>query len=215
MRFAIVGEGLTDFKVLKNLLIGFFKDKNLPVTRLLPNDNEPVGWGNVLQYLSTAEFQMGVRLNDYVVVQIDTNECEEWAKVRHLGDNSKDIIAFIGQITAQLIARISHDFYHANQQKIFFAICVHEIECWLLPFHASQPAHASKLVGCFNTLEKIAVKNGYSLHQKNYQDGKHYDGLSGEMKNHKELLKKSELNPGMKVFIDTLLVRFPQDAQSH
>jgi hypothetical protein len=205
MRFAIVGEGLTDFKVLKNLLIGFFKDKNLPITRLLPVDKEPVGWGNVFQFLTTNEFQKGVGFADYTLIQVDTNECADWnVGLAHIGDDVEAVNEFIDKIAKILIAKMGNEFYEANKNKIIFAICVHEIECWLLPFNAEQVAHHAKMIGCANAIERIAQKNGYSIHQKNYQEGKHYDDLSKEMKSNKDLLKKGSINPSLKYFLDSL-----------
>jgi hypothetical protein len=81
-----------------------------------------------------------------------------------------------------------------------------------LPFNAKQPAHSGKIVGCGNAMEQIALKNGYSLHQKNYQDGKHYDTLSKEMKDNKSLHQKAGLNAGLKYFIDSLSLVFKKDA---
>lgn len=209
MRFAIVGEGKTDYKVLKNLLIGFFNDKNLPVTRLLPKDIEPVGWGNVFKYLSTEEFRDGVENNEYTIVQIDTKECSDWEeKLTNIGSDIMKIDDFITSVKNVLIHKIGLDFYNANKNKILFAITVHEIECWLLPFIASHKAHLSKIVGCENAVEKIANRQGFSIHQKNYQDGKHYDDLSQGMKNQKQLLEKSKLNPGLKSFIELLKIVF-------
>jgi len=211
MKFAVVGEGLTDFKVIKNLLMGFFKDKNLIVNRLLPKDKEPVGWGNVLKYLSTQEFQNSFDDPDlFVVVQIDTNECAEWIEgIKHIGDDAEQLNAFVEQIKIALIDKINVEFYDTNKNRIIFAICVHEIECWLLPFNAQQTTHYSKIVGCANTIEQIAKKSGFSIHQKNYQEGKHYDDFSKEMKNNKSLMQKSKLNPSLQQFIDTLIITFP------
>jgi hypothetical protein len=212
MRFAIVGEGLTDFKVLKNLLMGFTKDKNLTVNRLLPKDKEPVGWGNVLQYLSSPEFQTGVKINDFTVVQIDTNECDQWgAGLKHIGDDDSQIDGFINHIISVLAIKIETEFYDKHKSKIIFAVCVHDIECWLLPFHASQPAHFSKMVRCYPTLEQVAQKKGYSLHQKNFQEGKHYEDLSKDMKDNKVLIQKSKLNPSLKFFIDSLSLALPTE----
>lgn len=210
MRFAVIGEGKTDFKVIKNLLIGFFSDKNLPITRLLPKDNEPVGWGNVLNYLSTQEFRDGVENNDYTIVQIDTKECAEWNEnLINIGDDITRIEEFVASIKTILINKIGVDFYNENQNKILFAITIHEIECWLLPFNTTTKAHVSKIVGCENAIEKIVSKRGFSIHQKNYQDGKHYDDLSKDMKDHKILLKRGQLNPSLKLFLDILQATFP------
>ncbi len=214
MRFAIASEGRTDYIVLKNLLIGFFKDKSLPITRLRPKDKEPFGWGNLLKYISSQDFRDDCDDEniDYAIIQIDTNECKEWDEgLKHIGDKASEINSFISQIILVLIKNIGNEFYTVNKDKIIFAICVHEIECWLLPFHAKQAAHYSKIVGCANAIEQIALKNGYSIHQKNYQDGKHYEDLSKEMKNHKELMQKYNLNPGLKFFVDRLLEAFPKD----
>ena len=207
---AFAGEGLTDYKVIKNLLIGFFNDKNLSVTRLLPRETEPVGWGNLLNYLTTAEFRGGVDYNDYVVIQIDTDKCEDWKEgLIHIGDDDSQIDDFIDKVIAALIKKIGSDFYFENEHKFLFAICVHDLECWLLPFNASQPAHHSKIVGCQNTIDQIARKKGFSIHQKNYQEGKNYEELSLDMKNHKILMQKYALNPGLRIFINTLLAVFP------
>jgi len=214
MRFAIVGEGLTDFKVLKNLLIGFFKDKNLPVTRLLPKDKEPVGWGNVLKFLPSFEFQNGVENTDYIIVQIDTNECADWnEELVHVGDKAAEIDGFMDSVIAVLIKRIGEEFYDANKAKIIFAVCIHEIECWLLPFNAQQKAHQTKIVGCANAIEQIAQKAGYSIHQKNYEEGKHYDDLSKEMKSNKELVQKGKLNPSLNSFLNSLTRTFPKQGE--
>jgi hypothetical protein len=98
-----------------------------------------------------------------------------------------------------------------------FAITVHDIECWLLPFIAAQPAHQSKIVGCVNAVERIAQKQGISINQKNYENGKHYEQFSQDMKNHNALMQRYSLNPSLKIFIDVLRTAFPpaplQEAQ--
>lgn len=215
MRFAIVGEGLTDYVVLKNLLIGFFSNKDLPITRLLPKDREPVGWGNVLKYLTTTEFRDGVEYTEYTIIQIDTKECEDWNEgIKLVDDKDEKIDDFIEKIKTILINKIGLEFYESNISKIFFAISVHEIECWLLPFNTDNKAHQRKLVGCFNAIENIANKHGFSLNQKNYEAGKHYDILSKGIKSNRELKSKNVLNPSLKVFIESLKSVLPNSSTS-
>lgn len=215
MKFSFVGEGLTDFKVIKNLMIGYFNDKNLLITRLLPRDKEPVGWGNVLKYLPTDEFKAGVDNSDYTIIQIDSDKCEDWGKgLTNIGSDATRIEEFINSIKVVLINEIGNPFYETNRNKILFAIAVYEIECWLLPFNSNTKAHFSKLVGCTNTIEKIANVRGFSINQKNYEGGKHYEDLSKGMKDNKELLKKSELNPSLKAFVDLLKTTFSEEPDS-
>jgi hypothetical protein len=207
---AFAGEGLTDYIVIKNLLIGFFNDKDLPVTRLLPKEKEPVGWGNLFNYLNTSEFRGGVEYSDYIIIQIDTDKCEDWKDdLKNIGDDDSQIEPFINKVIASLIKRIGSDFYSENEYKFLFAICIHDVECWLMPYNAPLPAHYSKIVGCQNAIDKILGKKGFSINQKNYQDGKFYEILSQDMKKHKILMQKYALNPSLKLFIDNLLKTFP------
>ena len=210
IRFLIAGEGLTDYIVLKNILIGFFRDKNLPISRLIPKDKEPVGWGNVLRYLATSEFRDGVINTDYIIIQIDTDKCEDWNEgLHHIGDNADKLDDFIREVIAVLVKKIGSDFYDQNKSKFLFAISIHEMECWLLPFIADRKAHWSKIVGCVNAIEWIAQKQGISINQKNYEDGKHYEKFSKDMKNHSILTKNYSLNPSLRTFVDMLKAVFP------
>lgn len=209
MKFAVVGEGLTDIKVLRNLLTGFFNDKNLPVTKLLPKDKEPVGWPGVLKYLSTEDFRKSFEFNDYCIIQIDTDKCEDWrVGLRNICSDVSKIDDFINEVKNALIIKIGSDYYNSLKDRIIFAISVHEIECWLLPFNSSQKAKYSKIVTCSTAIEEIANRQGFSIKQKNYQDGKFYDELSKEMRTHRELLAKAPLNPSLNIFIDNLSAIF-------
>ncbi|MGZ3809831.1 MAG: hypothetical protein ACXVCE_17235 [Bacteriovorax sp.] len=215
MKFAVVGEGKTDFIVIRNTLIGYFNDKNLPINRLLPKEDEPVGWSNVFKYLSTEEFKGAFEANDYIIIQIDTNECHDWNEsMTHIGDNLEQVETFINQIKNVLVNKIGREFYESNKHKIIFAITIHEIECWLLPFNTDKRAHVSKIVNCSNTLESIAQTRGFSISQKHYRDGKNYDDLSKEMKKNATLMERGELNPSLKYFLDLLNSFFPRKIET-
>lgn len=209
MRFLFVGEGLTDFTVIRNILIGFFNDKNLRINRLLPKDKEPVGWGNVLNYLPTSEFKDSFDFADYIVIQIDTDKCDDWNEgIKNIGNDRENVIDFVEAVKEILIKKIGIELYASKEANIIFAICVHEMECWLLPFITDLKAHQSKIVNCVKSVEQIANKKGVSINQKNYEDGKHYENFSIEMKKNRTLLKKSELNPSLNYFIETLKAIF-------
>jgi len=204
MTIVVAGEGLTDYLVIKNMLIGYFDDKNLPISRLLPKDKEPVGWGNVLKYISSKEFIENIEDADYCIVQIDSKECEDWdLGLKQIGDNASKVKYFIDEIIKVLIDKIGND-YEQFKDKIIFAVTVHELECWLLPFNTDNKAHCKKMVSCSTTIETLAKTRGFSIHQKHYREGRNYEELSKNMKKQKELLKKSKLNPSLAIFIDNL-----------
>lgn len=212
-RFAVAGEGLTDFIVIKNLLIGFFNDKNLPITRLLPEKREAFGWSNLFDQLSKSRFRDAFEFTDYVIVQVDSGTCDQWKEgLTHIGDDEALIGQLVKKIVQVLITKIGEPFYSENKGKIIFAVAVHDIECWLLPFNATKGSDKSKLVNCARSVEQIAQKRGFSIHQKNYQDGKNYDDLSKEMAKNKLLMSLYEANPSLKIFIDKMLEAFPVDS---
>jgi hypothetical protein len=214
MRFAIAGEGLTDFTIMKNLLIGFFNDKNLSVRRLLPESNEPFGWANLFDQLSKDIFRNSFEFNDYIIVQIDSGTCEDWKEgLRHIGDDESLLHDFIHQIVQVLAKRIGEAFYTGNKAKIIFAIAVHDIECWVLPFTSDKSSDHAKMVNCLNSTERIANKKGFSLNQKNYREGKHYEDLSKGMTKQKDLMQLYTYNPSLRVFVDNLIQIFPSTTE--
>lgn len=209
MEIGVIGEGLTDYKVLKNLLVGFSGNKNLDVSRLLPENTEPVGWSNVIKYLDTEKFRNAFDFIDYIIIQIDTDTCQEWnLPVSKQKFEPGDIPGFVQQIKDSLIHLIDPEFYQKNAHKIIFAIAVHQIECWVLPFVSDKPSDSNKITGCTGALESIANRKGYSIDQKNYGDGKYYDDLSKGMKNRKDLMRISKSNISLGLFIKDLELGF-------
>lgn len=209
-RFAAAVEGLTDFKVIKNILVGFFNDKNLAITKLVPENKEAFGWGNLLNYLSSDRFKKAFGFNDYIIVQIDSGTCNDWnAGLAHIGDDEAQIEAFVENVTGALISKIDHAFYKENKYKIIFAISVHDMECWLLPFISVRRSDHSKMINCTNAVEQIAQKRGFSINQKNYENGKHYEDLSKDMSKNKILMKHYKINRSLAIFIESLIELFP------
>lgn len=160
-----------------------------------------------MKYLETDEFKNSFFANDFVVIQIDSDRCEEWkVGINNVGDENgrQTVVDFFKRIQECLIEKIGVDFYGDHAAKIIFAICIHSIECWMLPFIGQHKAHQMKLVNCAQAVEKIVNTKGLSINQKNYQDGKIYEMLTKEMTKQKILQKKSEVNLGLSVFIDHL-----------
>src|SRR5687767_12417397 len=120
MKFALVGEGPTDYYVIRNILIGFFNDKNIALTLLHPEDaKKPGGWSNVLGYIQTESFQKSFLFNDYVIIQIDTRECDQWKQnLVSIGSDEKQVTAFIDAVIKVLIGLIGTTVYDQYKDKI-------------------------------------------------------------------------------------------------
>jgi hypothetical protein len=86
--FATVAEGPTDHAVLQNILLGLFKEYGVesgdirPVQPLLDETGKqqvgsPGGWLQVFRWFEKKRYDEAFQFNDFIVVQIDTDVCEE------------------------------------------------------------------------------------------------------------------------------------------
>src|SRR5258705_6133931 len=162
IRFSVVGEGQPDHIIIRIIIHGFFNDKSIVVNRLFPEDKESGGYDRVFKFLATKEFRIGIENCDYIVVQIDTNECQTWNEgITHIGGSASEekIDQFIEVVKKVLIKKIGED-YPSFENKIIFAITVHDLECWFFPFHSNLSAEQSKILSCKKTMAKIAGTQG-------------------------------------------------------
>lgn len=205
----IVCEGITDYHVLKNIIIGYKKDQSFPITKIRPEDSTPFGCNNLLHFISTDEFKKYLQNFNKIIIQIDSDSSESWGSNYLVNINNQKSKAhqFIIDIINVLINQIGTDYYNQNSSKIVFAICVHQIECWLLSYYGKTSSDKNKIVNCFNTLESISIKNGFSLSQKNYCDGKHYIKYSKAYNKYNNLVKASSNNASLDYFVKYELIK--------
>ena len=196
--FAGIAEGITDQKVINNILVGYFNNRDINVNWLQPAGvGKSGGHGEVKKYCRSRKFKAVFDLNEYVIIHIDTDISSELG-VPHQGENGQLLSAerLIERFIAKFREIISEDIYNQYAEKIIFAIAVHSIECWLLPLHC-QGAR-SETLDCLDTLSKVFPK------MKKEKDYKHYQKISMEYSNNESLLKLYPENPSLKIFIEQL-----------
>ena len=71
--FGIVSEGPTDQIVLEHIIWGTTGDKDLPITRLQPKEDEPGNWDKVLKYCASEDFKEAFAYLDFLIIQIETD----------------------------------------------------------------------------------------------------------------------------------------------
>lgn len=125
------------------------------------------GWPEVLSHCNTDVFRRALQNNDYLIVQVDTDRCDElYFGIKKVDDNNKprpDAEVY-NDIIARLLQEVDKEFYEENKERIIFAICFDEIECWLLPlFYTDKRACAT--TGCIGKLNQELRKNkgGYYI----------------------------------------------------
>ena len=204
MTIGIISEGVSDQETLTHILQSFTENKDLDPALLLPEADEPVGWGNVLARCRSEEFKAAFQFNDLVVVQLDT----DW--LRRDGVPEEWIIPGIHELTVEelvavtrerLAKEIGEPFFTDHAHQIIFAIAVDEIECWFLALYDNKKA--SKTTGCLDALNAALAKSGakFSIHEKKLE---YYRQMCAGFKKKKDLLAASQHNPSFRLFLDEL-----------
>lgn len=150
--FALIAEGITDQVIIKKIINTVFDQDEYEV---YVNELQPIrdatdstrqgnygGWEAVLEYCTFHDaLNEALSVNDYIVIHIDTDICgavnfdialTDLATGRHR--NHADILYDVKCFIIQKLG----DFFTENEERIIFAIAIHNIEFWILPFCAMQ-----------------------------------------------------------------------------
>lgn len=216
--FALIAEGESDYEVIRHLLAGFFSDPDITVNQIQPavdatgrGDKPAGGWFEVLRFCGSDKFAAAFQFNQYVVIQIDTDVCEESGfdvSRRDAGGAERSVEQMIDATRARLIETIGEEIYAQYRERILFAICVEAIECWLLPLYATD-GRRSKHVNCLGTLnELLSKKEGFSIDRERKQV-KYYKRIVKPYAKRKKLDEHADDNPSLARFVADLRVTFP------
>lgn len=137
---------------------------------------------------------------EYVVVQTDTDVCEEYG-VKHQTD---DLALLWQNVRENLVSRIPADF---DLRKLLFAISIDETECWLIPFVDTNKKNCENVDRCVNLVNKSIKKQTLFIDRDNKNsDGAKsaYDYILKQKKKPKEIKECSNFNYGFKKFIEQL-----------
>lgn len=212
--FAVVSEGVTDYAVLKNILLGWFKEQDAEPF-LKPYQPDPTAdgesawqqygnWENVLRYLREKKHRDALEFADFLIVQIDTDKSEhENFGVSQRGNNQPlEPPVLFGKVMEKLQEIIGAEDVAFYGDRIIFAICVREIECWLLPLWDSEKA--SKCEGCLNALDRALSKADEPILDTNPKQSRRYENASKGYRKLQVLLAEGPKNPSLKLFLDQL-----------
>ncbi|MBL5859771.1 hypothetical protein JBO49_03970 [Serratia fonticola] len=211
MEFGLACEGITDQVVLRNILIGHFRDEDLfdntsflqpPFDETTKKQSDFSNWTLLLKYLKSEKFRDDTYNFDFLVIQVDTDvSAESGFDVSHYDENNELISddLLIQNTTNRLIKEINAGqqcFYEENSEKIIFSLSVHSIECWLLAFYATG-TKAKKKVNCFSSLE-------FHLSKKIDKNHDSYVNLSVPFTKKKNIINACENSFSLSFFIERL-----------
>jgi hypothetical protein len=209
--FAIVSEGVTDYAVLKNILLGWFKGQ--PAEPFLkPYQPDPTAegesswqqfgnWENVFRYLHEKKHRDALEYAEYLIVQIDTDvsELPNFGVDQHANGKPLEPEIMVERVADKLRAMIGSKDIEFYGDRIIFAICVREIECWLLPLW--DPRKAMKCEGCTSAVDRaLLAANELQLDKKQER----YAAASKDYRKRRTLIDEGRKNPSLRIFLDEL-----------
>lgn len=214
MTFATVAEGSTDHAVIENILLGACKDQDLdtgdirPVQPLLDENGKQLdqshgGWQQVFKWIERRCYRGALQYNDQLVIQIDTDVCEEpgFDIPKTDGGTARSPEELVFAVCEKLRAMIGKEDLDTYAGRIHFAVAVHGIECWMLPFWG-RDEEADAILTC-----KQRVDNGLGrekLSGLKKDDVRTYSSASSDFRKRKRLLEAAKKQKSLGLFYESL-----------
>lgn len=213
MQIGLIAEGASELRILKHIL-GRYVGTEHALNEIQPKTNadgtqaDGGGWHRVITTFENENtIQEALIENDYVLIQIDTDHAQTAPySVSTLGDNGQTCSdeALFQRVQERILNNIPK-ISKEKRQRIILAICINEIECWLLPiyYNDNQKCKTSNCVRLLNTalnrkkLHPITDKNSATARRS-------YDAILKEIKKPKDIKDCAQYNFGFKSFVEQL-----------
>lgn len=212
-KIGVVSEGVSDYRTIKHITERFLKSKDGDeyfTIRLNPKEehNKQVGfcgWQGVFNYISGIENNNLIvealkEECECVIVQIDTDVCEEYKVKRDLSN----VESLWNNVRDRILESVHPDF---DESKLILAICIEELECWLIPFIDNDSRRCMNMDRCLNIVNNDIHKENLFIAKdaKNSLGAQRaYEYILKQKRKPKEIVMCSEHNYGFKKFIEQL-----------
>ncbi|WP_313343686.1 hypothetical protein [Stenotrophomonas sp.] len=148
--FALVTEGITDQVTLEAILKGHYKrfdgDIDVVVNSIQPirdatdasRQGDFGGWERVFEACARPEVSdNALTFNQYLIVQIDTDMGDHPNFGLPLAPGGVDVdeTTLVAQARALIATKFGDKWPHI-ENRVFTAVSVHSLECWLMALHA-------------------------------------------------------------------------------
>jgi len=206
--FGLITEGPTDQVVIKHLLAKYFSNPDIDTRPVQPNKDATDirahfgGWGRVLEYCQSPDMAKALQMFDFVIIQIDTDVCEEYGVSRRDGGEDCTDEQIILKTKNVIIQKIGPELFNLYKGKIIFAISYESIECWLLPLYFNDHSRA-KTKNCCEKLNQGLPKGGFTIDCNNKKP-KYYEIICKNIRNKHQIDQISVHNNSFNHFVRTL-----------
>ena len=172
---ALFCEGASEIRMLNYIITRYLGD-DIDVNPIQPKLNlagrqaYEGGWLEVLNHCNDEEVKNVFAANDFLVIQIDTDTC-------HLANYDVDIYdenhkkvsdeILYERVKNRLLKNISEGIQKEYANRILFAICFNETECWLLPlYYVNDTKKRCATTNCIYLLNQRLQAEGMGLPDK-------------------------------------------------
>lgn len=215
MRIALATEGKSEHWIIKHLIENYFKETEIFFRQVQPqifdDTQESIGgWLEVLKFCErTDDIKAALVETDYLVIQIDTDESQNvnfgvsHTKQVNIAKTHEELYADVIEKIRELL---NNEVLIEHSNKIIFAVCIHTIECWLLPIYFTNN-HKSDTRNCLTTLNKELRRRDLEVVPPKKQKEKRkivYESILRNWKKKKDIIKSANHNVGFSKFVETL-----------
>ena len=217
MKFALITEGPSEHRIIKHIIAKYFKDKEPEINQIQPkivNEKQETtgGWNEVLKYCERVELRDIFVENDFLIIQIDTDQSQTKPfNVSHSKPNNdlKTVDELYIDVVEKLKGLIKPEILEAHSDKIFFAICIHIIECWFLPLYYSNN-HKKDIRNCLSTLNTELRRQDIDTiptkDKNNPTSIRTYETILRNWRKKQDIINSAQHNPDFKKFVDSIKV---------
>ena len=215
---ALICEGVSEIKMLSYIINRYMGDDvvvnpiqpSLKISHGQEKQDDDGGWLQVLNHCTDNTVKDVMASNEYLVIQIDTDVCIQKSYDVDIYDENhkkvKDDVLY-ERVCARLIQNISEDIWGEYSNRILFAICFDETECWLLPLYYENDAKKRCATNnCIYILNQKLQKGGLGIPQKDKNSPEAisiYQKVLKKMKR-KDIPSISQYNYGFKKFVEQM-----------
>lgn len=215
MKFALIAEGASEHRIIKHIIAKYFKESEPEINQIQPSivherQDSVGGWNEVLKYCERKELTDILIENDYLIIQIDTDQSQTAPfNIGHHGSDGlkKSSEQLHADVIQKLQSLILPEILESHGNNILFAVCIHTIECWLLPLCYSDN-HRIKTTNCLNTLNKALARQNKPLippeGKNSFNGNRAYVAVLHNMNSKADIIANAQYNFGFNSFVQSL-----------
>ena len=211
--FAVVSEGVTDQAVLHRILLTYFKTPDFEPGVVFEQPRlDATGeaqwrghgtWLNVFRYLEDKLYREAFQTSRYLVVQIDSDcsEMEGYGVLQSVDGRSATVTELVEAVARRFCEIIGAADLADYEGRFIFAVCVCEMECWLLPLWTSGEG-AARTANCLFALNRALAREGRPTINPDKKDVRRYREAALGYKKRATLLEEGRKNESLRLFLD-------------